>query len=203
MRIPYPAWTGSWWILFLPPLSGLFVGPAGLWRIFYMVMWDKRFSQGQSVPHIGKGGRKYFFLFLHKNICCGYSLEVPWQGTFNEYPQHMFLWRSKKTSTLFGWKKHLIYSYGSDQPAHLRYSRLAPVYRTSSCFHCILYSIQWDCRETGKALYAMCVYIDLDAMISVLKFCAPMCLKKWHTQRVQTQIRLLLIRVYIVYLSTK
>ena len=28
-----------------------------------------------------------FFLFLHKNICCGYSLEVP---------QHMFLWRNKK-----------------------------------------------------------------------------------------------------------
>ena len=24
----YPAWTGSWWILFLPPLSGLFLGPA-------------------------------------------------------------------------------------------------------------------------------------------------------------------------------
>ena len=28
MRFPYPAWTGSWWILFLPPLSGLFLEPA-------------------------------------------------------------------------------------------------------------------------------------------------------------------------------
>ena len=37
-----------------------------------------------------------FFLFLHKNICCGYSSEVPWRGTSNEYPQHMFLWRNKK-----------------------------------------------------------------------------------------------------------
>ena len=38
----------------------------------------------------------YFFLFLHKNICCGYSLEVPQRGTSNEYPQHTFSWRNKK-----------------------------------------------------------------------------------------------------------
>ena len=25
------------------------------------------------------------FLFLHENICCGYSLEAPRQGAFNEY----------------------------------------------------------------------------------------------------------------------
>ena len=36
----------------------------------------------------------YFFLFLHKNICCGYSLEAPRQGASNEYPQHMFSWRN-------------------------------------------------------------------------------------------------------------
>ena len=27
-----------------------------------------------------------FYLFLLENICCGYSLEVPQQGTSNEYP---------------------------------------------------------------------------------------------------------------------
>ena len=32
----------------------------------------------------------YFLLFLHKNICCGYSLEAPCQGASNEYPQCMF-----------------------------------------------------------------------------------------------------------------
>ena len=32
------------------------------------------------------------YLFLHKNICCAYSLEVPWWGTSNEYTQHTFLW---------------------------------------------------------------------------------------------------------------
>ena len=37
-----------------------------------------------------------FFLFFDKNICCGYSLEVPLQGTSNEYPQHMFLSKNKK-----------------------------------------------------------------------------------------------------------
>ena len=36
---------------------------------------------------------EWFFLFLHKNVCCGYSLEAPHQGTFNEYLQCMFLWR--------------------------------------------------------------------------------------------------------------
>ena len=30
----------------------------------------------------------FFFLFLHKNICCGYSLEATRQGTSNKYPQH-------------------------------------------------------------------------------------------------------------------
>ena len=30
-----------------------------------------------------------FFLSLHENICCGYSLEVPHRGTSNEYPQHI------------------------------------------------------------------------------------------------------------------
>ena len=36
------------------------------------------------------------FLFLHENICCGYSLEAPRRGASNEYPQRMFLWRNKK-----------------------------------------------------------------------------------------------------------
>ena len=51
------------------------------------------------------GIRKIFFLFLHENICCGYSLEVPHRGTSNEYPQHMFSWRNKKNINTFGIKK--------------------------------------------------------------------------------------------------
>ena len=34
-----------------------------------------------------------FFLFLHKNLCCGYSLEAPQLGTSNEYPKDRFLSR--------------------------------------------------------------------------------------------------------------
>ena len=43
-----------------------------------------------------RGIRQIFFLFLHENICCGYSLEAPQRGASNEYPQHMFSWRNKK-----------------------------------------------------------------------------------------------------------
>ena len=34
-------------------------------------------------------------LFVHENICCGYSLEAPRRGASNEYPQLMFSWRNK------------------------------------------------------------------------------------------------------------
>ena len=37
-----------------------------------------------------------FFLFPHKKICCGYSLESPHRGASDDYPQHMFSWRNKK-----------------------------------------------------------------------------------------------------------
>ena len=44
-----------------------------------------------------KSTQKYwFFLLLHENVCCGYSLEVPHGGASNEYPQHIFSWRNKK-----------------------------------------------------------------------------------------------------------
>ena len=33
-----------------------------------------------------------------QNIDCGYSLEPPWQGGSNEYPQSMFLSRNKKNN---------------------------------------------------------------------------------------------------------
>ena len=48
------------------------------------------------------------FLFLNKNICCGYSLEAPQRGASNEYPQHMFSLRNKKNIM---WIPPLICSY--------------------------------------------------------------------------------------------
>ena len=37
-----------------------------------------------------------FFLFLHENICCGYSLEASWRGASNEFHNITFSWRNKK-----------------------------------------------------------------------------------------------------------
>ena len=45
-----------------------------------------------SFEQLGPG----IFLFLNKNMCCGYTLEGPQAGASNEYPQHMFSWRNKK-----------------------------------------------------------------------------------------------------------
>ena len=54
------------------------------------------------------GYQVIFFLFLHKNVCCGYSLEAPHQGTSNEYPQHMFSWRNKKKYQYFWTEKSIL-----------------------------------------------------------------------------------------------
>ena len=59
----------------------------------------------KSIATDKRGIHIIFFLFLHKNICCGYSLEAPHWGTSNEYPQHMFSWRNKKDISIFRKKK--------------------------------------------------------------------------------------------------
>ena len=66
-----------------------------------------------SPDYITLDKREYqvnIFLYLHKNIGCGYSLEAPHRGASNEYPQPMFfvvvfLRRSKKNINLFWLKK--------------------------------------------------------------------------------------------------
>ena len=45
-----------------------------------------------------------FFLFLLKNIDCGYPLEPPRRGGSNEYPQPMFWAEIWKLSKFFIWK---------------------------------------------------------------------------------------------------
>ena len=41
-----------------------------------------------------------FFLFLHENICCGYSLEAPRRGASNEYHNIGFHGEIRKMSLL-------------------------------------------------------------------------------------------------------
>ena len=48
-----------------------------------------------------KGYLVNIFLYLFKNICCGYSLEAPRWGASNEYPQHMILWRNRRNTSCF------------------------------------------------------------------------------------------------------
>ena len=51
-----------------------------------------------------RGINSIFFLFLHENICCGYSLEVPQRGSSNLSQKHMFLRRNNKNVRIF-WLK--------------------------------------------------------------------------------------------------
>ena len=43
----------------------------------------------------------FFFYFSTKFVCSGYSLEAPFQGASNEYPEHTILWRNKKNINTF------------------------------------------------------------------------------------------------------
>ena len=85
---------------------------------------------------------------LHKNICCGYSLEAPrwgasneypqyiFWGASNEYPQYMFLWRNKKDISIARMKKapylllwyvrHLILPYLFVNSLEIGYAKYNP-----------------------------------------------------------------------------
>ena len=41
------------------------------------------------------------YVLMEKNVCCGFSLEMPYCSTSNEYPQCMFWWRNKKNTNVF------------------------------------------------------------------------------------------------------
>ena len=50
-----------------------------------------------SLIKVGIGHKRWIFLSIfHKNASCECSLEVPWQGASNEYPQPVFSWRNKQ-----------------------------------------------------------------------------------------------------------
>ena len=51
------------------------------------IKWNKNIQDSIGL-HLDKSQK---FLFLHKNVCCGDSLEVPHWGIYIEYPQHVFV----------------------------------------------------------------------------------------------------------------
>ena len=52
-------------------------------------------NNNKAGPQIGVRNWKLFFLFLNQNICCGYSKEPRWDGSF-QHPKHMFKLMDKK-----------------------------------------------------------------------------------------------------------
>ena len=62
-----------------------------------------------------------FCLSLHKNLCCGCSLESPRPGSSNEHPQHRFLWRTDKNYLLiiikYNQTPYLFICCGTAEPA--------------------------------------------------------------------------------------
>ena len=63
-------------------------------------------------------------IILHKNICCGYSLELPWRGDSNEHPQHMFLWITDENypSIIVKYPPYLFFCQAVGQPPTCCYS---------------------------------------------------------------------------------
>ena len=60
------------------------------------------------IVKLGIQGYTLFFLFLLKNIDCGYSLEPPCRGDSNEYTQYMFWAEIWKISEFLSEKFHFL-----------------------------------------------------------------------------------------------
>ena len=63
------------------------------------------------IVKLGFTGVYIIFLFLLKNIDCGYSLEPPRQGSSNEYPQSMFWAEIWKISEFLSENFHLVVKF--------------------------------------------------------------------------------------------
>ena len=69
-------------------------------------------------------GMYYFFLFLLKNIDCGYSLEPPRRGGSNEYPQSMFwadMWKKQTEVFVQKYRQGRLWSDCADAHADLSF----------------------------------------------------------------------------------
>ena len=72
----------------------------------YLLILLLAYTANSSFLHIRSSEKtryqeKIFFLFLHKNVCCGYSLEAPWWGTSNEYHNICFCGKIRKVSNFW------------------------------------------------------------------------------------------------------
>ena len=66
------------------------------------------------------------YLFLHKNICCGYSLEAPQRGASIEYSQQMFAIKTYVVGTHWFLSTHNKCFYGELEKIILELSSNTP-----------------------------------------------------------------------------
>ena len=86
-----------WHMLCMEAQIQLFCFPSGQVRNFSLLSWTRNTYPDNDCKRAIEMIFYLFLhnlcllLFLHKNVCCGYSLEAPHWGASNEYPQHTFL----------------------------------------------------------------------------------------------------------------
>ena len=106
------------------------ISPGSVWiRPFLAYHIYPMYASSLTCPKVenpNKNGiRKIFFLTLYKNICWGYSLEVPQWGTSNKYHKICFDGETRKNSKIFVWKKNLFCK-------HVK----SPILTTCWCWKC-------------------------------------------------------------------
>ena len=97
------------------------IGPFYAWRVSLMMLVDQWSSFVLSINQlllskfqIREGIHIYFFLFLHKNICCGYSLEALTEALLMSTHNICFCGKSSVISVLFVEKKCLTCNWSFD-----------------------------------------------------------------------------------------
>ena len=114
----------------------------------------------------------WYFSYFSTKTCCGYSLEVPCWGAYNEYPQHIFLWKNKKNIKWI-WSYGLRGFSGKIEKYIINFSSAELAQRLLS-----VYVICWiflQIFQTYFCIKANSVDPDQTAPFSV----APRCLQKW------------------------
>ena len=106
---------------------------------------------------------------LHKNISCGYSLEMPRGGASNKHPQHMFLWRNRKNYI------RIISKYSSltlKLPITTLSSALSPAcdFKRHFCKQCGLRS-ECSFRSSLIWVHTVCLYAKI-GLISLQEYSA-------------------------------
>ena len=75
-----------------------------IWIFFLFLHENTCCGYSLELPSWGILIQCIFFLFLHENICCSNSLRLPSKGKSNEYPQHMFSWANINIFLISHWK---------------------------------------------------------------------------------------------------